>query len=302
MVNQKMPLTLKQIDQRSSKLDKSEAANPDRGCILELRELTVQRGDFPLCQKVNLCLNTGDICHLIGANGTGKTTLMMQLVGLLPLIEGKVFYQGIEQMPNAPLYVSHQLGIHPSLTVSQNLTFLLNLYGISPSRGEINDALDWVGLTGFEHMSSNQLSAGQTRRVTLARLYLMAPQHTPIWLLDEPFTALDVSMVDRLGQRLQQFANLGGAVFMTSHQQVNIATKQLNLSDFVPEYMSDEDYMPYKYDEDLEQSTNSDLCNSPTVITDNTRQQVNINEPLNNGDKVNKKVNESLNNRREVSK
>ena len=223
-----------------SKSHPNSQSSLDVPAILSLQDITIQRGDFPLCERVGLTLSSGEICHLVGANGTGKTTLLMQLAGLLPLLEGQVLYQNQPTLPVAPLYVSHQLGIHPNLTVKQNLTFLLNLYGIRPSAEQIETALDWVDLSGFENMGSNQLSAGQTRRVTLARLYLMTIQQTPLWLLDEPFTALDVSMVARLQKRLQEFANSGGAVLMTSHQNVEVATKSLNLSDYLPHYSQDE--------------------------------------------------------------
>lgn len=232
--------------------------------ILALQNLTVQRGDFPLCVGVELSLYLGEICHLIGANGTGKTTLLMQLAGLLPLYEGDVKYLGEAHLPVTPLYVSHQLGIHPNLTVKQNLTFLLNLYGVNPSADDIDAALDWVDLAGFENMGSNQLSAGQTRRITLARLYLMTPQQTPLWLLDEPFTALDVSMVGRLQERLQTFVASGGAVLMTSHQKVDVAHKRLNLSDYLPEYVPDyrSEYIEHDLEECLEDELLDDSDNS----------------------------------------
>ena len=201
--------------------------------MLTLDELTIQRGELPLCEGVTLNLLTGSICHLIGANGTGKTTLLMQLAGLLPILTGKIAYQGVEGLPVQPLYVSHQLGINSSLTVAQNLTFLLNLYGISPSEADIDAALAWVGLQGFETLSSNHLSAGQTRRITLARLYLLMPEVTPLWLLDEPFTALDVDMVARMEARLRAFANSGGAILMTSHQPVAVANQVLDLSNYM---------------------------------------------------------------------
>ena len=201
--------------------------------LLVLDELTVQRGEIPLCEGVTLNLAAGSICHLVGANGTGKTTLLMQLAGLLPVLSGEVVYQGAVSLPVQPLYVSHQLGIHPNLTVAQNLTFLLNLYGISPSIADIDDALTWVGLQGFETISSSHLSAGQTRRITLARLYLLTPEVTPLWLLDEPFTALDVDMVARMEDRLREFATAGGAILMTSHQAVGVANQVLDLSDYM---------------------------------------------------------------------
>ncbi|MBF2720168.1 MULTISPECIES: heme ABC exporter ATP-binding protein CcmA [unclassified Psychrobacter] len=201
--------------------------------ILELADLTVQRGEIPLCEAVSLQLPAGSICHLIGANGTGKTTLLMQLAGLLPVMTGTVSYQGQAGLPIQPLYVSHQLGIHPDLTVAQNLIFLLNLYGINPSASDIDDALTWVGLQGFETISSSHLSAGQTRRITLARLYLLTPDVTPLWLLDEPFTALDVDMVARMERRLHDFAHAGGAILTTSHQAVGVANQVLDLSDYM---------------------------------------------------------------------
>ena len=201
--------------------------------LLALDELTVQRGEIPLCEGVSLNLSAGSICHLIGANGTGKTTLLMQLAGLLPVLTGETYYQGAVRLPIQPLYVSHQLGIHPNLTVAQNLTFLLNLYGITPSAADIDDALTWVGLQGFETISSSHLSAGQTRRITLARLYLLTPEVTPLWLLDEPFTALDVDMVVRMEDRLRDFAHEGGAILMTSHQAVGVANQVLDLSDYM---------------------------------------------------------------------
>ena len=201
--------------------------------LLALDELTVQRGEIPLCEGVTLNLAAGSICHLVGANGTGKTTLLMQLAGLLPVLSGEIVYQGTVSLPVQPLYVSHQLGIHPNLTVAQNLTFLLNLYGISPSNADIDDALTWVGLQGFETISSSHLSAGQTRRITLARLYLLTSEVTPLWLLDEPFTALDVDMVARMEDRLREFATAGGAILMTSHQAVGVANQVLDLSDYM---------------------------------------------------------------------
>ena len=201
--------------------------------LLVLDGLTVQRGEIPLCEAVSLHLSAGSICHLVGANGTGKTTLLMQLAGLLPVMTGEVVYQGAETLPIQPLYVSHQLGIHPNLTVAQNLIFLLNLYGITPSMANIDDALAWVGLQGFETVSSSHLSAGQTRRITLARLYLLTPDITPLWLLDEPFTALDVDMVVRMEDRLSDFANAGGSILMTSHQAVGVANQVLDLSDYM---------------------------------------------------------------------
>lgn len=214
-------------------MSQSPFSTPKAAPLLTIDNLTVQRGETALCAGVELQLAAGGICHLIGANGTGKTTLLMQLAGLLPVLRGNIRYQGRAGLPIQPLYISHQLGIHPNLTVSQNLTFLLNLYGITPSATDIDAALAWVGLQGFETISSSHLSAGQTRRITLARLYLMSVEVTPLWLLDEPFTALDIDMVARMEQRLQSFAAAGGSILMTSHQAVGVANQVLDLSEYL---------------------------------------------------------------------
>lgn len=193
--------------------------------LLSLNRVSVGRGDFILCDEVNLTLSAGDVCHLIGENGLGKTTLLDQIAGLLPTIHGTI--------TKSPLvYVSHQLGISPALSVCQNLRFLLSLYGIQADDDMIDTALDMVGLYGLGDTSSIQLSAGQKRRIGLARLFVMNPSHAPLWLLDEPLTALDVAMVAKLEVRMGEFAKDGGAVLATSHQAMQGANLVLNLAEF----------------------------------------------------------------------
>ncbi len=210
--------------------------------LLQLQNFSIQRANFCLATDINLTLNKGEICYLAGINGSGKSTLLMQLAGLLPIYsedkeeseekQAKILYQGKNGLPNKPVFISHQLGIHPNLTVRQNLQFLLNLYGISANKNELQQALSWVNLLGYEDITCNQLSAGQTRRVNLARLALMQVEHSPLWLLDEPFNALDSKMIDKLKKRLLEFVYSGGAVIITSHQAeyvVDIADKVLEL-------------------------------------------------------------------------
>lgn len=194
--------------------------------ILSLMQVDVQRGDFLLCQGVDVQLFAGDICHLIGENGLGKTTLMSQIAGLLPMMTGSATING------ACVYVSHQLGISPALTVGQNLRFLLSLYGVEADDKVLEDALEQVGLQGLADVSSVQLSAGQMRRVGLARLFVLDASDAPFWLLDEPLTALDVAMVARLEARIGQFARDGGAVLMTSHQATQATNCTLDLAEF----------------------------------------------------------------------
>lgn len=194
--------------------------------ILRLEGVDVQRGDFLLCQGVNLTLKAGDICHLIGENGLGKTTLLSQIAGLLPIMTGQAIING------ASVYVSHQLGISTALTVEQNLRFLLSLYDVQASSADIDEALAQVGLDGLNDVSCAQLSAGQSRRVGLARLFVLDVREAPFWLLDEPLTALDTAMVKRLETRIAEFAESGGAVLMTSHQSTRVASCTLDLAEF----------------------------------------------------------------------
>lgn len=208
---------------------------PSTDNCLVCQDISIQRGEFALCEGVDLTLKAGDICHLIGENGTGKTTFIMQLAGLIPLLHGEIFWQGEKSLPVQPLFIAHQIGLHVQLTVKQNLDFLLALYGITPTADELEQALDWVGLAGYEHIPCYQLSAGQTRRVGLARLWFGLKNITncPFWLLDEPLTALDVNMIGKIEQIMAAFAQAGGAVLLTSHQAVAVANKQLDLTHYM---------------------------------------------------------------------
>lgn len=192
---------------------------------LNIDKADVQRGDFVLCQGVDLKLYGRQVCHLIGENGLGKTTLMSQIAGLLPVITGQIWCDSM-------VYVSHQLGISPQLTVAQNLRFLLAMYGVDGDDEMIDFALEQVGLYGLHDISSVQLSAGQMRRVGLSRLFVLEPSHSPLWLLDEPMTALDKQMVTRLECRIDEFAKSGGAVLLTSHQHIQVQNCTLDLTEF----------------------------------------------------------------------
>lgn len=194
--------------------------------ILSLQAVDVQRGEFVLCQNINLQLKAGDICHLTGENGLGKSTLLHQIAGLLPTYSGNI------HVADRVVYVSHHLGISKDLTVAQNLQFLLALYGVAATREILDNALDAVGLYGLADTLSAQLSAGQTRRIGLARLFVLTPRHASCWLLDEPLTALDVQMVSHIEQRMHHFAASGGAILATSHQPIKGTNQHLDLTKF----------------------------------------------------------------------
>jgi heme exporter protein A len=183
--------------------------------LLEARALATERGGRVLFEDLHLSLGSGEIVHLRGANGAGKTTLMRILAGLSQHgHEGSVSRQG------ACLYLGHHSAVKGALTTRENLTWHPSgeHYG---SAVEIDAALAQVGLMGYEDVAAARLSAGQQRRVNLARLFLSS---RPLWLLDEPFTAIDADGVAALTRRIAAHAAAGGAVLLTSHQPVETAS------------------------------------------------------------------------------
>lgn len=196
-----------------------------------LDQLMVMRGDVRLCGPLQLSACAGQVWHVIGPNGTGKTTLLMMLAGILPIVHGQVRWQ--DRLPSewSVLYLGHLAGLNASLTVIDNLRFLAALGRlVVPSDQVLWHALAMTGLAGYEDVLVSRLSSGQKRRVNLARLWL--PDAARLWLLDEPMTALDHQMIGRLNQRLREHAADGGMVLLTSHQPVDAMTDVLDLADY----------------------------------------------------------------------
>lgn len=198
---------------------------------LILDDLMVMRGDVALCGALNFSVQAGEIWHLVGANGTGKTTLLMMLAGLLPVQQGRLHWQTRAADEWSTLYLGHLAGLNSSLSVLQNLQFLANLSQQQTRISSLYAALAQVGLAGYEDVPVARLSSGQKRRVGLARLWL--DPVPALWLLDEPLTALDVAMVERLNARIVQHAAQGGRVILTSHQPVACVTHTLDLAQHV---------------------------------------------------------------------
>ena len=179
--------------------------------LLEAEALGTERAGRQLFQGLDLRIDAGDIVHLRGANGAGKTTLLRILAGLSAYgFEGQI-------SSRAPiLFLGHHTAVKGTLTCRENL--LWHPSGERFDGGSIEDALKRVGLYGYEEVPASQLSAGQQRRVNLARLYL---SERPLWLLDEPFAAIDTAGVQSLQQRFAEHAGQGGAVLLTSHQALD---------------------------------------------------------------------------------
>lgn len=199
--------------------------NQSSAALLQVNRLACERDDRVLYQNLSMVVCRGEIWHIKGANGVGKTSLLRQLSGLLPLVHGQVKWN--RQLECPFIYLGHKLGLKDCLSAEENLAWLEALVGFS-SRAERLSALHKVGLRGYEDSLVGHLSAGQKRRVTLARLHLT---QAAVWLLDEPLTAIDQSGIQVQQSNLLQHTQQGGAVLLTSHQDLDMANVRiLNLS------------------------------------------------------------------------
>jgi len=197
--------------------------------LLQADNLYCERDDRVLIRELAFSLQSGEVMQIEGPNGSGKTTLLRILCGLSDDYEGEIFWQGesIARVAQAfrrdTLYFGHLTGVKFSLTARENLRWLLQLKGISVVQTELDEhidrALQQVGLLSYEDVPVYSLSAGQKRRVALARL-LIEPAR--LWVLDEPFTAIDRAGVAELEQLIQQQAVAGGAVLITTHHALDL--------------------------------------------------------------------------------
>lgn len=201
---------------------------------LEIINLTCERNERRLFAELSIHLFAGEVLQIEGKNGCGKTSLLRILCGLSLATDGEVRWNGAridkcrEDYFSQLNYIGHQHGLKVQLTASENLRLAVRLHQ-SPSDQTINEALQHVGLSGFENVLTQHLSAGQQRRVALARLLL---KNTQLWILDEPFSALDSQGRSIVEAMLVEHAQKGGMAVVTSHQPIKLATiptKQLML-------------------------------------------------------------------------
>ncbi len=193
--------------------------------MLEVIDLECIRGDRRLFSGLGFTLGPGELLHLQGHNGSGKTTLMRMLCGLIAPAAGEVRWQG-ENIRHARetfhrdlLYAGHKSAIKGDLTGVENLRIACRLAGITVDERHAWDALERMGLRGYEDLPARVLSQGQKKRVTLARLLL---SRAPLWVLDEPFTALDRAAVAFLEDVIRRHLADGGLVVLTTHQAVSL--------------------------------------------------------------------------------
>ena len=203
--------------------------------MLEVVDLECVRGDRRLFSGLTFSLQSGELLHLHGHNGSGKTTLMRAICGLIKPTAGKVRWKGEgigrlgEEFSRDVIYIGHKNGIKGDLNGIENLRIGCVLDGASITDQQAWEALAQMGLRGHEDLPTRVLSQGQKRRVAMARLLV---SQAPLWILDEPFTALDRAAVEFLQSIVRGHVEGGGMVILTTHQEVSLTrgqVKQLQL-------------------------------------------------------------------------
>jgi heme exporter protein A len=204
---------------------------------LSVTDLAVARGGIALLQDVHFTLSAGQALVLRGPNGCGKTTLLRVIAGLQPPLAGSV-----DLAPDLIAYAAHADGIKATLTVAENLSFWAAIYG---TRG-IDAALERMNLRALRDRPAQNLSAGQKRRLGLARLMVTG---RPLWVLDEPTVSLDVASVALFGQVVRDHLAAGGMALIATHIDLGLPEAQvLDLTPFkaravLPEASFDEAFL-----------------------------------------------------------
>jgi len=200
--------------------------------MLETTALACERGGTRLFSDLGFALDGGGLLRVRGANGSGKTSLLRILAGLTRPAAGSVRWRGREIGEGYGadmLFLGHAPAVKDELTVLENLRFASRLSGFEIPESKIENALEQLGIAPLSDLPAGFLSQGQRRRTALARLAL--PASAPLWLLDEPFAALDDEAIGRVSALCAAHLAAGGMLVMTSHQDVPIAAAAVQTLD-----------------------------------------------------------------------
>lgn len=190
--------------------------------MLEVQNLACLKGDRLLFRGLTMSVDVGRLLRVAGPNGVGKTSLLRILCGLTLPEYGEVRWRGVDTRKSRDefhrelLYLGHAVALHDMLTPLENLRFACAAGGMEVAEDACIAALERIGLGAQIDLPARVLSQGQRRRVGLARLFLASSR--TLWILDEPFTALDVLAVADLASTLSAHCNAGGIVMLTTHQ------------------------------------------------------------------------------------
>jgi len=202
--------------------------------MLSCANLACMRGDRLLFKGLNFELNDGELMHVKGVNGSGKTSLLRIVSGLMLAEDGEIRWNSEnirklrEEFQRDLLYIGHLPGIKGDLTALENLRVNMALSGHEITEDEAWNALGEIGLKGREDLPARVLSQGQQRRVALARMLVSKAK---FWVLDEPFTALDVKAVDMLQHVLTNHVKNNGMIMLTTHQDFTVLDINVKMLD-----------------------------------------------------------------------
>ena len=187
--------------------------------MLQVKNLSCERANRVLFRNLSFQVNRGVALRIAGLNGAGKTTLLRILAGLYQEFEGDVKWS----LENYPLYIGHRFGVKALMSARENLSWAATINGQEVKLTEIDYALCQVSLEGYADVLCGAMSEGQRGRVGLARLFLL---DNPVWILDEPFNAIDSAGIQCVVERIEKHLSSDGILVFSSHLDIPLKNVQ----------------------------------------------------------------------------